>query len=67
MAEVLQEINWSIIAPIIVLELVLMLIALVDWIRNKETNGPRIMWLFVILLIQIIGPVLYFVIGRKQS
>ncbi|MFD1020712.1 PLD nuclease N-terminal domain-containing protein [Thalassobacillus hwangdonensis] len=67
MMEELANVNWGLIAPIIILELILMIVALIDWAKNKETNGPRFMWLFVIILISLIGPILYFVIGRKQN
>lgn len=63
----LSDINWELLAPIAVLQLTLIIVAVIDFIRNKETNGPRLMWLFIILFIQIIGPILYFIIGRKQS
>ncbi|WP_010677169.1 PLDc N-terminal domain-containing protein [Bacillus timonensis] len=59
-------INWALIAPIIVIQLILMVTALVDLGRSEETNGPKILWVFVILLISMIGPILYFVIGRKR-
>lgn len=67
MMDALQSINWAILAPVIVIEFILLVIALVDLSRVKETNGPKIMWVFIILFIEILGPILYFVIGRRQS
>ncbi|MEK5444827.1 MULTISPECIES: PLDc N-terminal domain-containing protein [unclassified Fredinandcohnia] len=59
-------INWALIAPIIVIQLILLVTAIVDLARSEETNGPKILWVFVILLVSILGPILYFVIGRKR-
>jgi hypothetical protein len=65
MAE-LSQVNWALFAPIIVIQLILMGTALVDLIRNEETNGPKLFWVLLILLVSIIGPILYFVVGRKK-
>ncbi|MCA1063018.1 PLD nuclease N-terminal domain-containing protein (plasmid) [Cytobacillus spongiae] len=65
--EALQSINWGIVAPVILIQLILMVTALVDLIRIKETNGPKWLWVLIILLINIIGPVVYFIFGRRQN
>ncbi|WP_449538033.1 PLD nuclease N-terminal domain-containing protein [Ferdinandcohnia sp. Marseille-Q9671] len=62
----MTDINWALAAPIIVIQLILMVTALVDLFRSEETNGPKALWAVVILFISILGPVLYFVIGRKR-
>lgn len=61
-----NQINWALIAPLIVIELILKVIALIDWSKNKETNGPRWMWLLIILFINFLGSVFYFIFGRRQ-
>ncbi|HEX5564908.1 MAG TPA: PLD nuclease N-terminal domain-containing protein [Sporosarcina sp.] len=63
----LANIPWSLVLPIVVLQLILMVVALVDLIRHQRTNGPFIMWIFIILLGNIIGSILYFIFGRKQA
>ncbi|MFG6117053.1 PLD nuclease N-terminal domain-containing protein [Halobacillus sp. MO56] len=67
MAEVFETINWALVAPLLVIQLILQVVALIDWFRIEHTNGPKIMWLFIILLLNMIGPILYFVIGRRQE
>jgi hypothetical protein len=52
--------------PILIIELVLFVVALVDIIRRKKTNGPKWLWV-LILFIQIIGPIVYFIVGRKDE
>ncbi|MGR3764683.1 PLD nuclease N-terminal domain-containing protein [Rossellomorea sp. NS-SX7] len=65
--EVLQSINWGLIAPLILIQLILMLIAVIDLIRIKHTNGPKWVWLLVVLFINVIGPIIYFIFGRRQN
>lgn len=67
METLLTDINWAALAPFLVIQAVLTLIALIDWFRTGQTNGPRWMWLLIILFVSILGPVLYFVLGRRQN
>ncbi|HJF33995.1 MAG TPA: PLD nuclease N-terminal domain-containing protein [Sporosarcina psychrophila] len=62
----LSSIPWNLIMPLIVLQFILMIIALVDVIRHQRTNGPFIMWIFIIVLGNLLGPILYFIFGRRQ-
>ncbi|MEH6907397.1 PLD nuclease N-terminal domain-containing protein [Neobacillus drentensis] len=59
--------NLSIIAPILIIQLILIIVAIIDLIRIETTNGPKWLWALLILFINIIGPILYFVIGRKRD
>lgn len=67
MQELLTEINWGIIMPLLVIQVILIIIAVIDWVRIDETNGPKWLWLLIILFITMLGPVLYFVMGRRQQ
>lgn len=54
--------------PIILVELTLMLTALVHVLRHKNYRfGNRIIWIIVVVCLQIIGPILYFTIGRGED
>lgn len=64
--EIFNDINWAIIAPFIIIQFILMIIALIDWTRTKQTNGPRWLWLIIIIVGNMIGPILYFVLGRRD-
>ena len=64
--EQLMEINWAIFAPIIVLQVILAVFALVNCMKQEETNGPKWMWILIILFVNLFGPILYFVFGRKN-
>jgi DMSO reductase anchor subunit len=52
--------------PIIALQLGLMIFALVDLTRRERTRGPKWMWALIIILGELVGPILYFVIGREE-
>jgi hypothetical protein len=53
--------------PVVLIELGLMVIALVDLIRRSRTRGPKWVWVLVIVLINFIGPIIYFVAGRLEE
>ena len=65
--QALQSDNWGLIAPVIVIQFILMLVAVIDLIRIKSTKGPKWLWLLIILFINIIGPVIYLVFGRRHT
>ena len=55
------------LAPLIIIQFILIIVALVDLFKGKETLGPKWLWLLIIVLITTIGPILYFIIGRKRA
>jgi len=62
-----QIMDWlPLLIPIIVIELGLMIAALVDLVRRPATRGPKWVWVLVILFVNFIGPILYFIIGREE-
>lgn len=65
--ENLTDINWALLAPLIGLQLILMIVAFLNWLKQEETNGPKWMWLPIILFLSIIGPVAYFLFGRNHN
>ncbi len=55
-------------APLIILEVVLLVVALVDLSKRKHvTGGNKIIWVLVTVCINIIGPIIYLVVGRKEE
>ena len=56
------------LAPIIILQLTLLVIALVDLSKRKHVTGEnKIIWVLVTVFIQFIGPVVYLLAGRKKE
>ena len=57
------------IGALAVLELVLMVTALVSVLRRSqdELNGPKWLWILVVIFVNMIGPIVYFILGRKPE
>jgi len=55
-----------IVAPVAAIEIGLMIYALVDLSKCERTKGPKWMWVLIIVLINIIGPIIYLVAGREE-
>jgi hypothetical protein len=36
-------------------------------VRREQTRGPKWVWALVIVLVNYIGPIIYFVAGRKEE
>jgi hypothetical protein len=53
--------------PIVILQLILIVVALLDLSRLVQTRGPKWAWVLVILFINLIGPIVYFAIGREEA
>lgn len=56
-----------IILPVIAVGALLVFIAFIDLYRHRKTRKNVLVWTFIILFVNILGPILYFVIGRKDS
>lgn len=61
------DINWALLAPLLIIQFILIIVALVDLIKASETNGPKWLWAVIIVFVNILGPVLYFIIGRRKD
>lgn len=60
--------NLPLIIPLVILELSLMIVAVIHVLRHPHYRfGNRTIWLLVVILLQIIGPVIYFVFGRGET
>lgn len=53
--------------PLLIIQLALMIVALVDLIRRPQVRGPKWLWLVIILFVNMIGPIIYLVVGRKEE
>ena len=54
--------------PIIAIQLALQIYAIFDIIRRKKTkNLSTGLWVVIIILGEILGPVLYFLVGKAED
>ena len=59
----------ALLIPIVVIQLGLMIAALVDLERDERRvrGGSKLVWALVIVLVNIFGPILYFMVGREDA
>ncbi|MDD2394068.1 MAG: PLDc N-terminal domain-containing protein [Eubacteriales bacterium] len=57
------------IIPVLLIQWTLMIYALVKLLRSEAEPKflPKWVWVIIILLVNIIGPVVYLMIGRKDE
>lgn len=54
--------------PVIIIELALAIFALIHVLKHPNYRfGNKMIWIIVVLFIQIIGPIVYFVFGRGDE
>ncbi|PKN84321.1 MAG: transcriptional regulator [Chloroflexi bacterium HGW-Chloroflexi-8] len=53
--------------PLFVIQLGLMIAGLVDLIKREKTRGPKWVWFLVVIFVNLIGPIIYFVVGREEE
>lgn len=54
--------------PVIILEFILMVTAVVSILKHDKFKvGNKVIWLIISVFVQIIGPILYFTIGRSDE
>jgi hypothetical protein len=54
------------IIPLVVIQLGLMIYCLVDLAKREKTKGPKWLWVIVVILGELIGPVIYLLFGRDE-
>jgi len=52
--------------PVLLLQLALMAFALLDLARREKTRGPKWLWVIIIVLGELLGPIVYLLIGREE-
>lgn len=62
-----DSIPWMLILPLLVIQLVLVIVAIIDLVRVRSTNGPKWLWAIIIVLGNLLGPIIYFIVGRRNE
>jgi len=47
--------------------IILTIMALIDILKSKFNGNDKIVWILVVLFFNLLGAILYFIIGRKQK
>lgn len=54
--------------PLMIIQLALMIIAVVHIVKHDTFKvGNKLIWLIVVVFVNIIGPILYFTIGKGDE
>ncbi len=54
--------------PFVIVELTLAITALIHVLKHPHYRfGNKAMWVFLVLILQIIGPIAYFILGRGEE
>jgi hypothetical protein len=65
--QLFEIVDWRLLLPVFVIQFILLTVALIDCIRAERTRGPKWLWILVIAFGQMIGSVLYFVLGKERN
>ena len=66
-----KVIEWNkilpLLIPILIIQLGLQIYALIDLSRQEQVRGSKLMWVFIIILGEILGPIIYFIFARQEE
>ncbi len=57
----------AIMLSVIFVLMLIPVIALVDIVRSKFEGNDKLIWVLIVLFLNIIGTILYFLVGRNQK
>ncbi len=59
----------ALLAPIVVVQLGLMIAALFDLEKEERRvrGGNKLVWVLIIVFVNIFGPLIYFFVGREEA
>jgi len=52
--------------PFLILHLILLVVALRDLLRRDLSTEYKLIWTAIIVFVSLFGPILYFILGRKE-
>lgn len=54
--------------PLLLIEAGLMVIALLDIVRRERVRGGnKVVWILVVVLVGVVGPIAYLLFGRQEA
>ena len=69
MAELKPEQIVALLAPIVVIQVGLLIAGLIDLGRDERhvRGGNKLVWALIIVFVHLLGPIIYFVAGREDA
>lgn len=54
--------------PIFIIQAILVITAIVHIVKHQKFRfGNMVIWILIVLIVNIIGPILYFTVGRSEE
>jgi hypothetical protein len=68
MAELKPEQIIALLAPVVVIQVGLLIAGLIDLGRDDRhvRGGNKVVWALIIIFVNLLGPIIYFVAGRED-
>ncbi|MFA7502601.1 MAG: PLD nuclease N-terminal domain-containing protein [Anaerovoracaceae bacterium] len=60
-----MEIDWNLLLPLIILQVGLQIFALISLFKQSLPKEKKIIWVLIIIFLNLLGPIIYFIFGRK--
>lgn len=65
--EFAEIVKWlPLLIPLVLIQYALLIVALIDVVRRERTKGPKWVWVLVIVLVNLMGPIVYLLFGRED-
>jgi len=61
---------WKYLLPLIIIQVVFQIIAILDLVKHPKEEirgGSKALWILIIVIFEILGPVIYFIFGKKYD
>lgn len=49
-----------------VIILIIDIIAIVDIVKSNKSTGKKVLWIIAVLVLPVLGPLLYYFVGRDK-
>lgn len=54
--------------PLVLIQIIFIIICLRDWVKRTNFHPPgKWAWFFIIIFLNILGPILYLIFGKEQT
>ena len=63
---ILQQIL-PLLIPVLLIQVILLVVALLDLRKQQSVRGPKWAWVLIIVFVNLIGPIAYFFVARKDE
>ncbi|CAM3506342.1 PLD nuclease N-terminal domain-containing protein [Marinicrinis lubricantis] len=63
----IQVVPWEIVGPVLALQFILQIVALISLWKTEDASAPKWIWAVVIVIGTLLGTVAYFIFGRRNE